>query len=214
MREMAAEELYQKLLRKIVNGDMPAGTHLAEIPLANEYKASRLHVKNALQRLKTDGLIRHEENRGYYVRELPTGFWKELSVLRGALDGVLIRRAAELATEDDIARLSGIVNRITVFIENDLIEDGLAEVEVFYNTIYQIADYERITMILRQNDELMDAVRFRSAETKEDHLAGLEQLKRIFAAIARRDADDAIAAVRERDENLLMVLARHNASGK
>ena len=96
MREMAAEELYQKLLRKIVNGDMPAGTHLAEIPLANEYKASRLHVKNALQRLKTDGLIRHEENRGYYVRELPTGFWKELSVLRGALDGVLIRRAAEL----------------------------------------------------------------------------------------------------------------------
>lgn len=193
---MTAEELYHRLKIQILNGELTAGERLGEIPLAKQYGLSRLYVKSALQRLREERLAEHITNRGYFVRPVPDEILEEINDLRRALEWVLVRRVIEVGTEEEIGELSRIFGRISVFIRNDMPEDGLEEVGRFYDRLGQIARYDRVAGILHTYSDYISIIRRRSAVTREEHLRSLEELKGLMEAIETRDSDRALAWMR------------------
>lgn len=103
-----------RILEMIQTGQTPAGSHLRESAIAEEFRVSRSPVREALQELTELRIVKHHPNRGCFVIAAPrstfesarkrlgqnddTKVYREIAALR--LDGKL----AETFTEADLGR--------------------------------------------------------------------------------------------------------------
>ena len=89
------EEVYRVLLDAISDGSLAPGTRLTQEEIAEQLSVSRSPVLQALRLLKKDGLVQDAPGRGLLVAPLdPQGIGK-LYEVRGALDALAARLAAQ-----------------------------------------------------------------------------------------------------------------------
>lgn len=79
----------------IVEGELPGGSRIAELPLVQRLGVSRTPVRAALQRLAQEGLLQPLPNGGYVVRQFTLSDIADTIALRGVLEGTAARWAAE-----------------------------------------------------------------------------------------------------------------------
>ncbi|GGL67658.1 GntR family transcriptional regulator [Wenxinia marina] len=101
------------LRRRIVSGELPGGTRLTEVALADDLAISRTPVREAMSRLAEEGLLVRARGGGFEVRSFTLRDALDAVELRGVLEGTAARRAAERgAPEDELARLRDGLARI------------------------------------------------------------------------------------------------------
>ena len=83
------------LRRLIIDGHYPAGTRLAEIPVAEALGVSRTPVRLAMRTLQQEGLLQAVGKRGVVVRQFSDADVQCAIEVRGALEGLAARRLAE-----------------------------------------------------------------------------------------------------------------------
>ncbi|WP_174802969.1 GntR family transcriptional regulator [Martelella limonii] len=118
--EKPVERAYQVIRRAILTGELPSGSHLREEALAQMTGTSRTPVREALGRLTAEGLAR-PENRSRFVADFS---FEEVIVIfdiRTRLEGYAARLAATRIRDDEIARMTEIVDAI------DELGDGQSE---------------------------------------------------------------------------------------
>ncbi|MFE1953961.1 GntR family transcriptional regulator [Streptomyces sp. NPDC059524] len=101
----------EHLRNSIYDGTLPPGTRLVEQELAQQFKVSRLPVREALRILHHEGLVEHLPTRGVVVRTLDRRQVSELYDLREALEVLAARQAAERVAEGAPTRLSAATER-------------------------------------------------------------------------------------------------------
>jgi len=101
----ARVQVYAALRQAIVRGDLEPGRRLSENALANDLGVSRTPVREALGRLRDDRLVEIIPQLGTFVSRISVQAVGDAQFIREALECAAVRRAAELAGEDDIARL-------------------------------------------------------------------------------------------------------------
>lgn len=99
------------LRQRILGGDLPGGTRLFEVALAEALGISRTPVRAALARLAEETLLDRTSGGGYVVRSFAVADVVDTIELRGVLEGTAARLAAErgapaamLAEAQDILR--------------------------------------------------------------------------------------------------------------
>ena len=90
-----SEVVANRLRDRILCGDLPADTHLQEIPLSEEMDVSRTPVRSALQTLAGEGLLEYVAKRGYTVRRFSMDEIETAHEVRADLEGIACRLAAE-----------------------------------------------------------------------------------------------------------------------
>jgi DNA-binding GntR family transcriptional regulator len=105
------EDAYQKLHAAIQSGTLKPGTRLREIELAEWMGSSRTPIREALNRLQTEGLIVQEARRGMIIAELDHTMVAELYVMREVLEGTAAALAARHASDVEVAMLREIADR-------------------------------------------------------------------------------------------------------
>ena len=93
-RESAPDWVFAQLVRRIVTGELPAGSRITEEQLANELGVSRTPLRAALVRLENARLVIKQRNRALYVSPLRAEEIEELSNLRERIEGFVAYRAA------------------------------------------------------------------------------------------------------------------------
>lgn len=96
-RDQAAslkEQAYDSLEEMIVTLELPAGSAISEAVLAKRLGMSRTPVREALQRLSREGLIRVLPRRGLLVTDLDVGKQLRMLEVRRVIDRLLAERAA------------------------------------------------------------------------------------------------------------------------
>src|SRR6201992_2000147 len=91
-------QLSQAIVRireMILRGELAPGQRLAEAPLADSLGVSRTPVRQALPLLAQEGVLSEHETRGYVVRAFTAADITDAIDLRGALEGLAIRRVTE-----------------------------------------------------------------------------------------------------------------------
>jgi GntR family transcriptional regulator of vanillate catabolism len=83
------------LRQLIMGGHYPAGTRLAEIPVATALGVSRTPVRLAFRSLQQEGLLQVTGKRGFVVRAFSEEDVQCAVEVRGALEGLAARRLAE-----------------------------------------------------------------------------------------------------------------------
>lgn len=100
-----AQQVYDHLRQSILDNAYPPETPLKEEALATRFKVSRVPVREALQRLASDGLVRMIPRQGAVVSSLSPKQFLDAYRVREALETLAIRLAVPLLTPADIDAL-------------------------------------------------------------------------------------------------------------
>src|SRR5215471_563833 len=82
---------YDSIKRYIVDGKLDEGVRLTEEFLSTSLGISKSPIREALNRLETEGFIRIEPRRGAYLQDFSTADIRELYDLRNALETHAVR---------------------------------------------------------------------------------------------------------------------------
>jgi DNA-binding GntR family transcriptional regulator len=140
-RRGMANEVADRIREAIFSGTYPPGAQLREVELATVLAVSRGPVREALLRLEREGLVQNEWHRGATVTTVSAEDAAELNSLRGALEHLAVERLLEHATDQDLAIIDRIVDRMA------RAEDNHAMVRLdleFHDAVYAAAHHSRL----------------------------------------------------------------------
>lgn len=142
------ELIADRLRAEILSGAFQPDAQLSEVALATQLKVSRGPIREAMQRLIQEGLLRAERNRGVFVVELDEVDARDVYLARGAVE----RTAAEIVTSaadaDTFAELERVLDQMAAAEGHDwteLIGQDLA----FHQTLVDAAGSPRLTRMFR-----------------------------------------------------------------
>lgn len=95
------QHVLSTLRQMIASGELQAGERVAEIPTAERLGVSRTPVRIAFRALEQEGLLEKLERRGYRVREVSAEEISGAVEVRGVLEGLAARQAAENGLSDE-----------------------------------------------------------------------------------------------------------------
>ena len=102
------KDAYSLILSSIDNGQFRPGNRLVESELAERFGVSRTPVREALQRLETQAMLKRD-GRSLIVATLDHNQLAELYTVRAELEALAARLAARHATPEEIRVLAGMV---------------------------------------------------------------------------------------------------------
>lgn len=89
------DEVYKALLDAISDGTMAPGVRFTQEEIAEQMNVSRSPVLQAIRLLKKDGLVQDAPGKGVLVTPLTVASIRNLYLIRGALDNLAAKMAAE-----------------------------------------------------------------------------------------------------------------------
>ncbi|WP_329055584.1 GntR family transcriptional regulator [Amycolatopsis sp. NBC_01488] len=102
-RESTAAVIARQLRDAIMTGALPPGTQLGETELASRFQVSRGPLREAMQHLVSEGLLRSERHRGLFVIDLEPGDVYDIYAARSAIERAAMLRALRGGERDRIA---------------------------------------------------------------------------------------------------------------
>jgi DNA-binding GntR family transcriptional regulator len=102
-RESTAAVIARQLRDAIMTGALPPGTQLGETELAARFQVSRGPLREAMQHLVSEGLLRSERHRGLFVIDLEPGDVYDIYAARSAIERAAMLRAIRGGERDRIA---------------------------------------------------------------------------------------------------------------
>ena len=187
-------DAYGLILEAIDSGIYRPGARLVESELAERFGVSRTPIREALQRLETQGML-SRDGRSLIVASLDHNQLAELYMVRAELEGLAARLAARHATNEEIRVLGDMVAEDHALKDNPT---ALAranrrfhkQVHLASHNRYLVAQLELVhrSMALLASTSL--AVEGRGETALAEHAA-------IVEAIAQGDGDAAYSALRQ-----------------
>jgi DNA-binding GntR family transcriptional regulator len=143
-RETTAEIIAAQIRDRITDGTFPLGSQLREVQLAARLKVSRGPVREALQRLVQEGLLRSERNHGVFVISLDEGDIADIYLARGAIERTAILTLMRRRDTEAFERLQYLVDRMSVIAEEGRWKE-LADLDLrFHESLVDASNSERL----------------------------------------------------------------------
>lgn len=139
-----SEQIYVTLKRKILTGELSPGTRLLVLDIAGQFRVSQAPVREALERMKQEGLIIGIRNKGSVVSNITSKEIRDLFVLREIIEGYAVRTSMPTLSESDYATLEAIIQRMEEAVEQS---DTLSILELdmdFHGFFYKRCDNQAI----------------------------------------------------------------------
>jgi len=188
------EKAYAQIEELIVTLQLPPGTVLSELVLADRLGIGRTPIREALQRLSRDGLVNILPRRGVLVSDIDLRSQLRLLEVRRELERLMARGAAERASDEERAQFAEIARGMNRASEN---QDDISfmRLDQQFNTLVSLAarnEYASRSM------GLMHGLSRRFWYQHYKQAADLPLCARLHAAvaeaIARREPDKAADA--------------------
>jgi len=107
-----SEEAYLRIRERIVSLDMPPGSVVNESLLRQELKIGRTPIREALQRLARENLVRSVPHRGTFVTDVNITDLARITEVRVVLEAHAARLAAERLSDSDRDAFTRLLERL------------------------------------------------------------------------------------------------------
>lgn len=208
----------QRLRELILTGELPAGARIAELTLVDMLGVSRTPIRAALMRLEQEGLLEALPSGGYAVRTFSEREVADAIELRGTLEGLAARLAAERGVASHLLAQA----RTCLDAVDQVLSGGSLSEEMFSDYVRLNAQFHRLLAdfpgsgVLAREIERAGSLPFASpsgfvgvhinnALARDMLLVAQYQHRQVLDAIEGREAGRAESLMREHSR-----IARHN----
>lgn len=193
------EGVYEALLELIVTRALAPGQHLVEAELAARLGISRQPVREALQRLSTEGWVELKPGQGAFVHAPTEEEADQLLAVRSLLEAESARLAAGHAARESVARLREVCVRGKQAVADDDVDAAVAANAELHLAIVKMAGNTVLAELIAQVDRRVrwyytPVARQRGRRSWAEHDA-------LIAALAAGDGDKAAQIMREHTEH-------------
>jgi DNA-binding GntR family transcriptional regulator len=148
-RETLGGQVYDLLRDRILRGEIPGGTRLAQSPISEEMGISRIPVRDALKRLENDGLVVSDEIGRYSVVPFTSQDAEEIYAIRRRLESLAIERAVKAMTADRMNEIESLFAELGRAAARQELS-RFTELNVsFHMTIYEASGMRRLVRMIR-----------------------------------------------------------------
>jgi DNA-binding GntR family transcriptional regulator len=193
------ESVYEALLELITTRALRPGQHLVETELAARLGISRQPVREALQRLSTEGWVDLRPAQGAFVHTPTEEEADQLLAVRALLEAESARLAAANATPEAVAGLREICERGVNALAADDVDAVVAANASLHAAIVELAGNKVLAELAAQVDRRVrwyytPVARQRGPESWTEHAA-------LIDALAAHDGERAAQIMREHTEH-------------
>ena len=209
------DEVAAQLRERIFAGELPPGTFLDEVRLAEQMSISRTPLREALKVLTAEGLVRHEPRRGCFVNEVTEQDLDEIFPVIGLLEGRCAYEAAQHASDADIAALDVLHQKLAKHAKARRINEYYEANFAIHEAIIRLAGNRWLAGVIADLRKILRLARLQHLHAPGRLDQSLSEHLAVFAALKARDADGAEAAMRthlQRQREALRELARSQRS--
>ncbi|MFJ6925980.1 GntR family transcriptional regulator [Streptomyces nigra] len=193
------DRVYEALLELITTRALQPGQHLVESELAGHLGVSRQPVREALQRLNTEGWVDLRPAQGAFVHEPTEEEADQLLTVRTLLEAEAARLAAAHADSAGIAALEELCAQGEQAVADDEVDTAVALNARFHTKVMELAGNTVLAELAAQVDRRVrwyytPIARQRGQQSWIEH-------RGLIAAITERDEARATQLMREHTEH-------------
>lgn len=192
----ARERVASALRKAIISQDIAEGEQITLNAIASLLGVSKTPVREALQMLEREGLIKLIPNKGAVVLGITERTVREHFQIRAALES----EAAAIVCENgaDISIIKDIIHKSEEVIANGELEEYSDLNQAFHVAIWKAADNSRMEKML---SVMWNGLSMRYMETLEEYaVKSFSEHKEIFSKIEQRDSEGARLLMRRHIE--------------
>ncbi|MEK0432998.1 MAG: hypothetical protein RL700_1205 [Pseudomonadota bacterium] len=199
-----------RLREMILAAELPAGSRIAELTLVDMLGVSRTPIRTALMKLEQEGLLEALANGGYAVRTFTEQDVSDAIELRGTLEGLAARLAAERGcTPVVLAKAHACLAHIDQLLAADRLNEETFGRYVAHNaTFHALLQDMAGSQVLRREWERVVGLPFaspsgfvvsqaHSPQARDMLIVAQDQHRQVLQAIERREGARAEAIMRE-----------------
>jgi DNA-binding GntR family transcriptional regulator len=136
------DQVYERILAAITDRTLPPGHRIRQNELAEKLGVSRQPVSHALHLLHRQGLVSESGRRGFEVTRLDPKRIRQLYEVRGAIDALAARLAAQRVGSDAVGRaqLETALRAGRAIDKRTSLSELIALDVDFHRAIYRLAD--------------------------------------------------------------------------
>ncbi len=203
------ERVYEALLELITTRSLRPGQHLVESELAGHLGVSRQPVREALQRLNTEGWVDLRPAQGAFVHEPTEDEADQLLTVRTLLEAEAARLAAANAGTSSITALEELCTRGEQAVTDGDVDLVVATNAAFHAKVMELAGNPVLAELAGQVDRRVrwyytPVARQRGRQSWIEH-------RELIAAIAARDEPRATEVMRTHTEHTRSTYHQRNA---
>lgn len=186
--------IFTKIKKQIISGQLKPGYRLSYENLGKTWGISLTPWREAIIKLKQEGLISEISREGFYVKSFSEKEIKEIYEIREWLEGLAINLTISRITEEEINILINVCNKFKEAIEDNDEDACIMNDFNFHENIVKFSKNEKLYEIIKKfNIQLNSILKtgpfyFKNAKKYlEDHYSVIEalQLKDIVLAEKR-----------------------------
>ena len=174
-----------------MKGFLEPGTKLLENKLALEMHVSRTPVREAIQKLAAEGFIKVTPNQTLIVTEVSLEDVKEVLQIRGVLEGLAARIAAEKINKQEIEELEEIVTQMGLYVTKKDLTSYCKVDDEFHNLILNICGNKWIINIRDNLGNIIYRYRIKSLSVPGRLKCSLEEHRKIMESLKKHNSEDA-----------------------
>jgi len=144
-----SEKAYRLIKQKVVTLELPPSAVIDEHVLMQELGLGRTPIREALQRLDSEGLVNIVPRRGTFVNDISVTDLQKIFELRVVLEGFCARVAAQRVTEDELEKMESVLRDLEQLQGGE--SQALMSIDKrFHRLLYAAADNEFMADILNR----------------------------------------------------------------
>ena len=217
-----------RLREMMLSGELPGGSRIAELTVVQKLGVSRTPIRAALMRLEQEGLIEALAHGGYAVKTFSERDIGDAIELRGTLEGLLARLAAERGVAAVVmGEARACLEQIDHILEAPTLSEEafgryVALNEQFHQLLAEMADspvlqqqIERVVKMPFASPSAFVIARAQAPRARDALVIAQDQHRQVLVAIEQRAGGRAEAIMREHSRlaqrNLAEALAEHGS---
>jgi len=204
-------ELIASALRNtILKGWLKSNQPLRQDQIAEQFGVSKIPVREAMVKLRAEGLIEFAPTRGFVVSELSTDEAEEIYMMRMALESKALERAIPKLRPSDLIRAASVLEISAT--EEDRSQWSELNWE-FHSTLYQAAQLPRLlnTIQVLHNNVARYLLIYLGGLSARD--ASQAEHQKILQACQKKETDRAVKILqqhlRQASDRLVAFLSDH-----
>jgi len=191
------DRVYDRLRTAIINGRMAPGTTLLQEQLAEQMGVSRTPIRDALDRLASEGLVTRSAGGRVNVAELSFQELSEKYTVRSVLEGLALRLAAERMNDRQLEELARILRKMREAVEQNDAPSVTEYGADFHDTIIASCGNEFLIQTLQSLNDSIRRYRRVAATIPGRAMETMHEHQQVYSALQSGETETAQQLIQE-----------------